>query len=311
MGTQLNIVNALRYRLPLLSRKVPRGITVDTRGSTNTQGRVPLRIWKDPTIDYFSCAEKSIEELESLKKFQSQQLIEAIGLQLQPDSKHTGLLNKWTPDPKTATLQNEADVSHASSVVLINLVSLLLQELVPQLRIRHRFESQVDSSKRDLLWEYKRPGTPNVPEGKEDPYWQEFAILEYKKTNVIDKEHFAPGHLRAVESETKPGAVPSLTELLSIAKTRPKGTFLRDNAVILTQQAVKYSNRAKHIMLFDWDTMAVFDFTEGIEDMANIFFFQEEEVPDNSGKTFRTLLLGFLKHSLEDTLKKNNLSLTD
>ena len=311
MDLQLNVVEALRARMPQLSRKVPRGFVVDVHGNTSTLHYDPIKVWKDSSIDYFSCAEKSIGQLQSVKIFQSQRLMKTTSSQLPLEPSDMILLLKWSPAPTTATLQNEADVSHASSGVLVDLVTLLLQELVPKLKIRHRYESQVNDSKTDLLWQYKRPDAADVDKGDDDGYWEEFAILEYKKTNVIHKQQFARGHVGIVENRTKPGVLLSLEQLLSLAAKQESGTLLSDNAIILTQQAVKYSDRAKYIMLFDWDTMAAFDFSEENPEMAEIFFFQEDEVPESSGKTFRTLLLGFLRHSLEDTLEENNLSFTD
>ena len=311
MPPQLNIVDALRARLPQLPRYVPRGVVVDVRGNTSTLDYEPIKVWRDSSVDYFLCAEKTIGQLESVKSFQSQRQKEAAGLQVDLEASDPTLLDNWSPASTTAYLHNESDVSHASSGALIDLVTLLLQRLVPKLEIRHRYESPANDSRRDLLWLYKRPDALDGDEGEEDQKWQEFAILEYKKTNVIHQQHFARGHLGVVENPRKPGVLLSLEQLLSQATKQEFGTLLTGNAVILTQQAVKYSDRAKYIILFDWDTMAVFGFTEESPEIAEIFFFQEDEVPESSGKTFRTLLLGFLQHSLEDTLKENDFRLAD
>ena len=308
--------------MPQVSRKVARGMVVDIRGKTSTLDYDPIKVWKDSSVDYFFCAEWSIRQLQSVRNLQSQRQRGVASLQVGVESSDTVLLNVWSPAPRTATLQNEADVSHASSGVLVDLVSLLLQTLVPKLEIRHRYESQVNDSKTDLLWMYKRPdaadgddgeadgddGEDDGDDGEDDQCWEEFAILEYKKTNVIHRQQFARGRLGAVKNK---GVPLSQEQLLSVAAKQELGTLLTDNAVTLTQQVVKYSDRAKHIMLFDWDTMAVFEFTEANPEMAEIFFFQEDEVPESSGKTFKTLLLGFLQHSLEDKLKDNGLSFTD
>ena len=305
MAVQPNILAAVRRALPSVPREIDFGIIDVIKMGSDTAAFKPLKIWEDARIDYWRWADAGLVELMRRKDMQAQRMLEVVSSGHEPDSNETSLLQKWPPAPTTSTLHNEADVSHVSTSVLTDQISMLLKVLVPDLQIRHRFEKQVGSSKRDLLWEYRIPGKA----GDGDNSFQEFAILEYKKTNVIHPEQFEKGHIGLVMSSEKNNTIATKEELLSDALKDPEFTLLVDNARALTQQALKYSERAQHILCFDWDTMAVFDFTERDPNTAGIFFHREDQQSVAQGRTFRYLLLGFLLNALYHTTALNGIRL--
>lgn len=93
--------------------------------------------------------------------------------------------------------------------------------------------------------------------------------------------------------------------MLLDAYTIEAGTLFKRNAYWLSKQAVKYSTNVDthYVAIFDWSVMFVFDFSGMKEDasdpkLARGIWFQESTSKSDKGKTFRSLLLGFLIRAL-------------
>ena len=214
----------------------------------------------------------------------------------------------YSTDPDTA-LTNETEVWDASKSVLVEPVIRGLKGLF-NLRIRCRREQSAKmidggTSRLDVVWEYCEE------DGLQDD-WKPFALMEYKNTNIIQEKSFIDRiYGRAKDGD---GSLISSQRLLQTAGDEDVNSLLRSNTMGLVKTARWYGSRLPHVVMFDWDTMATFDFTEfdfkitspTKPNPVRMDVFQETQEALAQDKSFGRLLLGFLAHALKYTISRSS-----
>lgn len=186
----------------------------------------------------------------------------------------------------------ESDISRVSALQLVHPVNVVLSSLIPKnasIRCLSEVPSHSGKSRTDLKWVY-------VPEDvSEDGDMRKeetvVAILEYKNTKAICFDDFE-------QAATTPQ---NAARMARWSKRVGKDTLLENNAIVLSQQMLKYSHECEDVVIFDWLSMFIFDFSEMDAGSAAALR------PDNNlargifsdeSSQFRPLLLGMIIQSL-------------
>lgn len=193
------------------------------------------------------------------------------------------------------------------SYIVKPVLALMRTLFSTSIRIRRKQEHTSGATRVDLVCEFMFPNAPHIPQTYFP--WIEFCVIEFKNTNIINPRNFERphyGHARAG------GQVESRESLAAFHRQRPNFEI---NALRLMQQAKKYAevpSRPNDIVIFDWDVMATIDFdfvNFSIPDYWHRFpqmlSFEESRHNTSNNRTFRSLLLGFLIHSLRETVRHN------
>ncbi len=300
-----NIVAAFLHPLPGLARATPLGVLRTVQASPATEKIKPPFAWVPHALDYFVEGNRWLNRLQYLQAQQSQRANRWLKQGKHPPLEQTRLLQELATDSEPSRLYTEGDVNLASNTHLLNPVSVAMKGLYGSMKFQYRSEKTHGDTRSDIVWEFLWPGAdPNDPSK-----WIEFAILEFKNTNVIHEEHFNKGKVEIAQRLVKASSV---LDLLQGSRNRPQKTFLTANAIPLTKQAKKYSVRAKHVVLFDWDMMVLFDFREEDETQPTSRFlkltlFRETEAEAARGGTYRKLLLAYLVDGLRYTASARGL----
>lgn len=172
-------------------------------------------------------------------------------------------------------LSTESDISRVSALQLIHPVNVVLSSLTPKdasIYCLSEVPSQSGRSRTDLKWVHFKDGQETV-----------IAILEYKNTKAICFDDFEP-------AATTPEKA---ARTVRWANRLKKDTLLENNAIVLSQQMLKYSDECDDIVIFDWLSMFIFDFSE-MEAAPNL----PTGIFSNNCTQFRGLLLGMIVRSL-------------
>ena len=295
------IATSLLSRLPQAARDLPREATAAASLSSSIVNIVVPSCWHNEEGKYQEIGRKYWKRLSEIDKQQSKYLQKCEESKKEP-SGDIGLLEPVGSLPGNTTLFGEQDVIKAAYKVLVSPIEVAVQYTFNNLVIRTRTEKSEDGSRIDMVWEFHHPGTDE----RKAANWTECAILEFKKPNVIKFEHFRDGEIGKRNKNGKPS---TLEEVKSLLKEKKVDTLLNRNAIPLSKQARKYARRTPFVAMFDWDTMAIFDFT-GTKVMSNepvtprLSFLSEHEVTDveereKNGRTYRMYLYGFVANAVE------------
>lgn len=204
-----------------------------------------------------------------------------------------------TNAPPNSTLRAEGDVIRLSNSLLVYPVEQALNMLT-DLELRTQSEVSGNGTRVDLTWQFCWSGT----RGTANECWVTFAVLEYKRPNVIKKEDFCPSKEGIAK---KRGKVLDHSDLIAEARKPNPMDWLIMNSRSLLRQANKYGQDCKFIALFDYDTLALFDYSSAEVDGRNfhrwaeaVFYEKDTCTPQqlNQGYSNRTLLLSFVYHAL-------------
>ena len=285
-----NHLSVLRLPLPALKRDKPLGFKRQIKASTKTREVAPLAAWQSPSVDYIKLAQE--------RYFPTLVELSAKAIDLQEP---VGSLNK------NNHLETESEVLNGCHGILVQPVLLCVQHLFSGgppsagLTIRHSRESHGKQDGRiDLVWEYIHSSNLNklVP----------FAVLEFKNTCVIHPEEFAPRFCGP--NGTATGSAKSKEWFQQTTENDKDNPLQKSgNPAFLAKQATQYAYRTPFISMFDWDTMLTMDFrplkiSKG-QDFVQMRFLREFETGGKDGQTFGMLLLGYVVHALQETLKAN------
>ena len=172
-------------------------------------------------------------------------------------------------------MHNEADVVRATVLYLLHPVNQAINA-----QYGHIFcaaEDQGNGPLRcDVVWKIWRDGE-----------WSIIAILELKKRGVLSLGDFI--HARVNYKD--------IPYHIQRALREPSSTFLKGNAVTLSQQAAAYAwkRNTKYVALFDWNSLFLYSFagldakSETVGDWAYGTWIVEDPTT-----TFRKAILGFL-----------------
>lgn len=207
------------------------------------------------------------------------QLLEYASVVLNFGSRTRGHMRRRMPQHELCHyLRTESDVLRVSALQLIHPVNLALHCIIPKtakLFCLSEVASQNGKARTDLKWIYSAGGTRTV-----------VAVLEYKNTNVIRFKDFKP----AITTPDKAAGA------IERAMNRSNFTLLEDNAIDLSLQLQKYREDCEDVVIFDWFSMFIFDFSETNED-AECPILSRGIFSSNSVE-FRSLLLGMIIRSL-------------
>ena len=293
----------MRCRLPMPARSKPLGVTESTSISVSTQRMVTPSTWVNENRKYFGIGQQWWARSAIIDKEQGHLKNTYKKKNEIPPDEEIALMEEVGNLRRNTTLFSERDVIKAAEKLIVDPVENVVQHLFPKLEIRTRTEKSESTSRIDVVWEILRPGTAfNEPKN-----WIECAILEFKNTNIIKFEHFKYGQ---VGRRDEAGKIVTETEAREIAEQQRSGTLLRGNAIPLSKQARKYARRTPYVAIFDWDTMALFDFSGTNYDSnepicPRISFFSEHDVDDakegeDNGLTHRMFLLGFVANAIKE-----------
>ncbi|KAJ5732703.1 hypothetical protein N7493_004184 [Penicillium malachiteum] len=137
-------------------------------------------------------------------------------------------------------------------------------------------------SRHDIAWSLQR----NEPDNRKRE--KLIAVLEMKSTRSLAEEDFRRATART-DAELK--AMVGNSARFKNDET----TWLQNNAVVLSKQAAKYGRACKHVAMFDWSAMFIFDFSYGRDRTKGVFF---RESATSNGMNFRRLLLAFMLRAL-------------
>ena len=290
MPPSRDVISQLMAHTPPVSRALSRGKVRQYQPGVDTRRRPPFYYAETSRVDYMQEVNQRhiprLRQIQPLKPFLQEPMLSI--------------------DPDTA-LMNEDEVLIAAEKVLIEPVIRGLKGLF-DLRIRCRREQPKSmvgggTSRLDVVWEYCQESESHEP-------WKPFALMEYKNTNVIHEAQFVERICgRAKDNQ---GNLVSLQDLMRTAPYEKKNSLLQGNAMGLVKTARWYGSRLPHVVMFDWDAMATFDFTEFDFADANphstkpnrlqMEMFQENPEALARDESFGRLLLEFLAHALEWTL---------
>ncbi|KAJ5629880.1 hypothetical protein N7528_003537 [Penicillium herquei] len=197
---------------------------------------------------------------------------------------------------RTHSLKGEADVLRLSIMQLLHPVNIVLEELIPRGCMLVCGSERIEgiNSRFDILWLLC----------DENGAEEKIAVLEMKSTHVIHEKDFTPAEATTeAEWESKNAHAYTIDR-------RPDGpyTCLEENAIKPAWQAAKYSAHCKHVAVFDWTAMFLFDYRRmrdpsyGSDKAARGFFFTESS-PRPNYLNFRRLLLAFVAEALNEALK--------
>lgn len=178
------------------------------------------------------------------------------------------------------TLLNEADVKYASAHYLIGLIESILDiEYGDRIRISSEKSEKDEEGHIQIDLVFHQPETQEI-----------IAVLEYKRRGFLRRIDFSSAFASTdVEREKK----------LSKAVRKP---LLQNNGLIFSKQAAAYAtdSQTRFVALFDWDTMAVFDFNNPSDDNVGEVAFGTW-VEENGGQaTFRKVLLGWVLKACQE-----------
>ena len=305
MSRRTPAVPAMKRRLPMPARRKPRGATEGTSISASTQEIVTPSSWINENRKYFGISQQWWAKLALIDRAQGHLAERYRRKKEVPLDEETRLLEQVATLHHETRLFSEGDVIRASETVLINPVENVIAHLFSNFNFRVRTEKTETDSRVDVVWEILRPGTDcDNPKN-----WIECVILEFKNTNIIKVEHFTPGQ---VDQRDASGGVLTQAEAEKAAIRQTSKTLLKSNAIPLSKQARKYARRTPYVALFDWDTMALFDFT-GTKPSSKepicprISFFSEYDVNDakegeGNGLTHRMFLMGFVANAIQERI---------
>ncbi|KAJ5640503.1 hypothetical protein N7528_000128 [Penicillium herquei] len=182
------------------------------------------------------------------------------------------------------SLDKEADVLRLSILQLLHPVNLVLHGHAPQgYKIICASEKiQGVQSRYDIAWSLQRNEPGNSKREKL------IAVLEMKNTRSLAEEDF---HRAAARTDAELKAMVDDPERFN----NDENTWLQDNTIVLSKQAAKYGGKCKHVAIFDWSAMFIFDFTYGRDKTKGVFF---RESTASNGMNFRRLLLAFVLRAL-------------
>ena len=224
------------------------------------------------------------------------------------------LINYSLNRPKERPIiHNEADVAREAEHGLVDWVTVVLEALTG-LKIRVASEHLNFGSAPDMVWFYVKQG-----DSAEDfKNWKPFALLEYKDTKMISVDPFRNA---LYISQNNQGLSEEKFFTLGLAKknrTRIQG----NNAVYLSKQVAKYAQLSDvpYVVAFDWNTMVTFNFSQDKYSKPKdapmsmrISWLQEGAGSGTDEETYRSMLLGYLYHALEEMIAKggSNLKLSE
>ena len=199
-------------------------------------------------------------------------------------------------------IHNEADVAREAQHGLVNWVTVVLKALTG-LKIRVASEHLKFGSAPDLVWFYVKQG-----DSAEDfKNWKPFALLEYKDTKMISVDSFR----NALYISQKDNDGLSEAEYFSLGRDLQSQTYIKgNNAVYLSKQAARYAQitQLPYVVAFDWNTMVTFDFSQDKYSKPKepplsmkVSWLQEGAGGGTGEQTYRSMLLGYLYHALEQT----------
>ncbi len=262
----------------------------------------PPLAWEPPSTDFFAVGQSLLQRIQSMRDQQELLRDQWLKAGKIPPDESIRLLDGLPGSVLEETaLYSEGEVAYLSQTYLIRPVTTVVRHLFPGLQFQCRIEKTHEGSRTDLAWEFLRPGAS----GTDPRNWVAFAILEFKNTNVIQEEQFG-GRLGSFRN--KKNKVASRMELQQEAMATNKETLFTGNAFWLAKQAKKYSFRSPYVAVFDWDTMALFNFARMKENhptdprFVELCLFSETGSQNVGGRTFRILLLGFMCTALRNTL---------
>ena len=316
----VNVLEVLKMPLPRVVRNLPIGKRrrMDTlKGKTKMLA--PLRAWQSPTEDYSLTAaslwyprlEKIQFQQESLRVIVQDPLEHSI---LETEGDVVALARNPLADPVTRAVQNlfkkplpsgqlmirhkqqshKPDIDEQESNKLKDDEHGSDEEEIDEKKSDKEKSSRL-STRVDSVWEVWLPGSKK---------WTEFAILEYKNTNIIMKSEFEEGNWD--ERSKDYGKTLSKPGFSTLAFGRKRGTFLKGNAINLSKQAISYSKRSPFVAMFDWDTLLCVDF-DGMDQESNQPVFAKMTfVHDGIGLA----LLGFVVKGLQHKLREHNIDPT-
>jgi hypothetical protein len=189
----------------------------------------------------------------------------------------------------THFLRTEADVLRATGLYLLHPVNVVAASLVHNGRLTCTSETATTKGGRtDIIWMHQADNANEL---------KPIAILELKNTKVLHLSDFQPAYCPTQTKELDRNKIETAFEKTS-------KTHLIGNAVWLSKQAIKYSKECstKHVAIFDWDAMFIFDFSAMNEGADHPKFARGtifEERTSQPGVTFRLLLLGFLVRAMK------------
>ncbi|KAJ5713049.1 uncharacterized protein N7483_010230 [Penicillium malachiteum] len=177
-----------------------------------------------------------------------------------------------------------------------------LSAVMPTLERTHLLKNEADGSERvdartsrfDILW------TLCDEHGAEE----NIAVLEMKSTHVIHEKDFLPA-----EATTQAEFNSKVAHAYTIERgDNEPSTCLEENATKLARQADKYAARCRHVVLFDWTAMFLFEFRRVhnplyASDKAARGFFFTESSPRPDYLNICRLLLAFVAEPLKEALR--------
>ncbi|KAL1886495.1 hypothetical protein Plec18167_000426 [Paecilomyces lecythidis] len=199
---------------------------------------------------------------------------------------HSSLLDSLPRLEKTHRLDTEADVTRISILQLLYPVNIALQEIVAAAGMKIICGSERTGgrdSRFDIQWSlYNNKGE----------FLKNSAILEIKSTNVIHWDDFKNAAATEKTLEAK----------MAEAMSKFPDTLFNGNALLLTKQATKYSQKCVDVALFDWTSMFIFDFADRLStteegEVKGTYFSEDRRT--RKGMTFRRQLFAFLARALK------------
>jgi hypothetical protein len=189
------------------------------------------------------------------------------------------------------SLESEADVVEASAIYVLAEVYEILNTLYPgrwrrlsettNAKLSKGDKGDVENVRYDLLFE------------STDEPAKTIAILEYKKVDMIAYDDF--------EASLTDGN--SVNEELK--NTSDKKILLKRNGNVFSKQVKAYSNsrqNCRHVALFNWDHLLLYDFSGANERCANLIWASERDYkhPYVNKCHIRKVLLGWILGAFED-----------
>ncbi|KAJ5730024.1 uncharacterized protein N7483_004532 [Penicillium malachiteum] len=126
---------------------------------------------------------------------------------------------------------------------------------------------------------------------------EHLAVLEMQATHVIHEKDFMQA-----AADTPAEYKKKVDNGARFEKTG--ATWLSNNALWLSKQAAKYGEGCRHVAIFDWMAMFIFDFTRKIHNAYGLFFRKSKSVaPDRMN--YCRLLLAFVVRALNEWCEEN------
>ena len=301
----IKLAAAIRRRLPSVARELAVDQVRQASLATSTKTVASPSIWQDDKTRFLAEGQRYWAYLAEIDKWQGRLKNNARNHQKAVLDEEEDLMVSIRKPDKDAKIYTEGDVIDIAQDVLINPVMICVKSLFRDLTIRKRREKNSKHGRTDIVWEVHQEGT----DANDAENWIECAIFEFKNTNIIKPEHFAEARLGRRD---KVGATLTREEMEYQAKKSPNRTLMKYNAVILSKQARKYAARTPYVALFDWDTMALFDFSDTNHQSEEpicprLSLFSERDVDDNkagkdNGQTHCMYLFGFLAHAITERM---------